>query len=127
MIKIYFILYLYIILSINNGNTFSFYEILQIHRESARIEAGFREYMHRADPDSPSLSCTLIIAHANVIRYFVCRVLQFPADGWLRLALNHASITWVSIKPDGCVKIRCLGDTGHMPVNMITNGLQNRR
>lgn len=45
----------------------------QFFQDGARIEAGFRKYFHRAEPDQAADSYTLIVCHANVIRYFVCR------------------------------------------------------
>ena len=55
-----------------------------------------------------------------MIRYFVLRALQLPPEAWLRLALNNASITVLLISPSGNVSLRCFGDTGHMPPDMIT-------
>jgi len=46
---------------------------LQIFQDSARIEAAFRKYIHRADADQSEDSYEIIVCHANVIRYFVCR------------------------------------------------------
>jgi len=91
------------------------------YQDGARIEAGFREYFHRADPSQEKDSYTILVCHANVIRYFVCRALQFPPEAWLRLSLNHGSITWLSITPSGRVVLRALGDSGHMPVDSITS------
>lgn len=49
----------------------------QYHEDGARIEAAFRRYIHRADPKQKEDSYEIIVCHANVIRYFVCRfVLQ---------------------------------------------------
>ncbi|XP_015510471.1 serine/threonine-protein phosphatase PGAM5, mitochondrial-like isoform X2 [Neodiprion pinetum] len=91
-------------------------------QDGARIEAAFRRYFHRADPKQTQDSYTVLVCHANVIRYFVCRALQFPPEAWLRLSLNHASITWIRISPSGRVTLRCLGDTGHMlPQNVTAN------
>ncbi|XP_018318531.1 serine/threonine-protein phosphatase PGAM5, mitochondrial isoform X2 [Agrilus planipennis] len=95
-------------------------EVYQFYQDGARIEAAFRQYFHRADPKQEHDSFTLLVCHANVIRYFVCRALQFPPEGWLRLSLNHASITWISIAPNGRVKLMALGDSGHMPPEMLT-------
>ncbi|XP_017774431.1 PREDICTED: serine/threonine-protein phosphatase Pgam5, mitochondrial-like isoform X2 [Nicrophorus vespilloides] len=89
--------------------------------DGARIEAAFREYFYRASHSQDENSYTILVCHANVIRYFVCRALQFPAEGWLRISLNHGSITWMSITPSGRVILRCLGDTGHMSPAMITS------
>ncbi|KAI8442015.1 hypothetical protein MSG28_005665 [Choristoneura fumiferana] len=93
----------------------------QFFQDGARIEAGFRRYFHRAPPDQARDSYTLLVCHANVIRYFVCRVLQFPPEAWLRIALNHGSITWISILPNGNVVLRSLSDTGFMEPKYITS------
>lgn len=47
--------------------------------------------------------------------------MQFPPEAWLRMSLNHASITWLSIQPNGRVILRCLGDTGHMEPKYISS------
>ncbi|VEN61384.1 unnamed protein product [Callosobruchus maculatus] len=96
-------------------------ERYKFYQDGSRIEAGFRKYFHRADPSQEKDSYHILVCHANVIRYFVCRALQFPAEAWLRLSLNHASITWISITPSGRCILRVYGDTGHMPPNVITN------
>ncbi|XP_055310953.1 serine/threonine-protein phosphatase Pgam5, mitochondrial isoform X2 [Sitodiplosis mosellana] len=90
-------------------------------QDGARIEAGFRKYFHRASAKQQNDSYTLIVCHANVIRYFVCRALQIPAEAWLRISLNHASITWISIQPSGRVTLRLLGDSGHIPPEHVTS------
>uniref|UniRef100_A0A1L8DKM7 Serine/threonine-protein phosphatase PGAM5, mitochondrial n=2 Tax=Nyssomyia neivai TaxID=330878 RepID=A0A1L8DKM7_9DIPT len=92
----------------------------QFFQDGARIEAAFRKYFHRASPDQTKDSYTLLVCHANVIRYFVCRSLQFPPEAWLRISLNHASITWITIGPTGRVVLRTLGDSGHIPPDYVT-------
>ncbi|XP_042579512.1 serine/threonine-protein phosphatase PGAM5, mitochondrial-like isoform X2 [Cyprinus carpio] len=90
------------------------------HEDGARIEAAFRRYIHRADPKQKEDSYEIIVCHANVIRYFVCRALQFPPEGWLRMGLNNGSITWLTIRPSGRVGLRALGDSGFMPPDKLT-------
>ncbi|XP_035770075.1 serine/threonine-protein phosphatase PGAM5, mitochondrial isoform X2 [Neolamprologus brichardi] len=90
------------------------------HEDGARIEAAFRRYIHRADPKQKEDSYEIIVCHANVIRYFVCRALQFPPEGWLRMGLNNGSITWLTIRPSGRVALRTLGDAGFMPADKLT-------
>ncbi|KAK0162434.1 hypothetical protein PV327_006210 [Microctonus hyperodae] len=85
-----------------------------------RIEAAFRKYFHRADPNQEKDSYTILVCHANVIRYFVCRALQFPPEAWLRFSLKNGSITWISIQPSGRVILRAFGDSGYMPPGYIT-------
>ncbi|XP_023127290.1 serine/threonine-protein phosphatase PGAM5, mitochondrial isoform X2 [Amphiprion ocellaris] len=90
------------------------------HEDGARIEAAFRRYIHRADPTQKEDSYEIIVCHANVIRYFVCRALQFPPEGWLRMGLNNGSITWLTIRPSGRVALRTMGDSGFMPPDKLT-------
>ncbi|XP_061907628.1 serine/threonine-protein phosphatase PGAM5, mitochondrial isoform X2 [Entelurus aequoreus] len=90
------------------------------HEDGARIEAAFRRYIHRANPKQKEDSYEIIVCHANVIRYFVCRALQFPPEGWLRMGLNNGSITWLTIRPSGRVALRTLGDAGFMPPDKLT-------
>ncbi|KAA8592970.1 hypothetical protein FQN60_018425 [Etheostoma spectabile] len=92
----------------------------QYHEDGARIEAAFRRYIHRADAKQKEDSYEIIVCHANVIRYFVCRALQFPPEGWLRMGLNNGSITWLTIRPSGRVALRTLGDAGFMPPDKLT-------
>ncbi|XP_065091422.1 serine/threonine-protein phosphatase Pgam5, mitochondrial isoform X2 [Ochlerotatus camptorhynchus] len=93
---------------------------ISFFEDGARIEAAFRKYFHRAEPDQKQDSYTLIVCHANVIRYFVCRALQLPPEAWLRISLGHASLTWISIMDDGRVTLRTLGETGHMPRELLS-------
>ncbi|XP_050459234.1 serine/threonine-protein phosphatase Pgam5, mitochondrial isoform X2 [Cataglyphis hispanica] len=89
--------------------------------DGPRIEAAFRKYFHRADPSQQRDSYTVLVCHANVIRYFVCRALQFPPEAWLRICLKHGSITWLCILPSGRVTLFCLGDTGYMLPQNVTS------
>ncbi|XP_065333071.1 serine/threonine-protein phosphatase PGAM5, mitochondrial isoform X1 [Cloeon dipterum] len=93
----------------------------QFFEDGARIEAAFRKHFHRADPAQVRDSYDVLVCHANVIRYFVCRALQFPPEAWLRFSLQHGSITWLSVQPSGRVTLRALGDTGHMPPHLLTS------
>ncbi len=67
-------------------------------------------------------SYDVVVCHANVIRYFVCKALQLPPEAWLRFSLPHCSITIISIRPSGTVSVRCLGDSGFLPPDAITYG-----
>ncbi|GMR35406.1 hypothetical protein PMAYCL1PPCAC_05601 [Pristionchus mayeri] len=88
--------------------------------EGARIESAFRKYIHRASPRQKKNSIDVIVCHANVIRYFICRALQFPPEGWLRMSLGNSSITVIVVRPEGSVSIRALGDVGHLPAEKIS-------
>jgi len=56
----------------------------------------------------------VVVCHANVIRYFVCRALQLPPEAWLRLCTYNCSLTHIKVRPSGSVSLISLGDTGHL-------------
>jgi len=88
--------------------------------EGARIEAAFRKYFHRAEPSQDKTSVDVLVCHGNVIRYFVCRALQFDPRAWLRMAVHNGSITILIIRPTGRVSLLELGGAGHFPPDMLT-------
>ncbi|CAH8618951.1 unnamed protein product [Schistosoma haematobium] len=42
----------------------------------------------------------VFIGHANVFRYWICKLLQLPIEGWLRLSLGHGSISTFIVTND---------------------------
>ncbi|KAG9487540.1 serine/threonine-protein phosphatase PGAM5, mitochondrial isoform X2 [Eleutherodactylus coqui] len=93
---------------------------VEYYVDGPRIEAAFRNFIHRADPKQEEDSYEIIICHANVIRYLVCRALQLPPQAWLRMSLNNCSITYLVIRPNGNVSLRMLGDSGFMPPEKLS-------
>jgi len=89
-------------------------------RDHERIERAFKTHFHRADPEQKKDSHEVIVCHANVIRYFVCRALQVNPAAWARMNLLHGSLTQMSIRPDGLVKVN-VGDIGFMPQQLQTD------
>ena len=49
------------------------------------------------------------MCHGNVIRYFVCRALQFAPEAWLRFAVHNGSITVMQVNKKGDVIVTALG------------------
>ncbi|XP_018413114.1 PREDICTED: serine/threonine-protein phosphatase PGAM5, mitochondrial-like isoform X2 [Nanorana parkeri] len=93
---------------------------VEYYEDGARIEAAFRNFIHRADPKQEEDSYEIIVCHANVIRYIVCRALQLPPEAWLRMSLNNGSISHLVIRPSGNVSLRMLGDSGFIPPEKMT-------
>jgi len=87
----------------------------RLFSDGARLESAFRKYFHRADVAQQDDSFEIIVCHANVIRYFICRSMQFPPEGWMRLSLTNCSLTLITIEPNGHVLMEMMGDHGHMP------------
>lgn len=92
----------------------------EFFEEGARIEAGFRKYIHRADASQDKNSVNILVCHGNVIRYFVCRALQLSPEAWLRFSVHNASITTITVQPSGRVNVSGLGESGHLPPDMLT-------
>lgn len=66
-------------------------------------------------------SIELYFLHANVIRYIVCKLMQFPLHSWMRFSLKHCSITHLQIRYNGWVLLYAFGDTGWMKAENITS------
>jgi serine/threonine-protein phosphatase PGAM5 len=62
----------------------------------------------------------LYVCHGNVIRYLVTRALGVDPTAWLALSVGHASITRIRVAPDGSMQVIAVGDTGHLPPNLLT-------
>jgi serine/threonine-protein phosphatase PGAM5 len=62
----------------------------------------------------------VVVAHGNVIRYFVCRALQIPPEAWLRFSTFNCSLTYLTVRPSGSVSCRSIGDVGHLEADQIT-------
>ncbi|VDQ02930.1 unnamed protein product [Trichobilharzia regenti] len=82
-----------------------------LQEDGTRIEDAFKCHVHRADEEQETDTYEVFVCHANVIRYFVCRALQFPPEAWIRFSLDHGN---------GRVTLRWLGNSGHMPPEFIT-------
>lgn len=82
-------------------------------KDGQRIEAGFRNYIYRPDPNDEKDSTSVLVCHGNVIRYIVCRALQISPDKWLRMAVYNASYTVLDVYDNGRVSLKSLGEVGH--------------
>jgi len=94
---------------------------LSTYTDGPRIESAFRKYVHRADLSQKHDTYEIYVCHANVIRYIVCRALQVPPEAWLRISLRHGSITWLTVRPNGFVSLKCLGEASHMPADKLSS------
>jgi len=92
----------------------------QFRADGPRIERAFQKYFAIPEESQEKDSHEIIVCHANVIRYCVCRALQVPPQAWLRMWLNHGSITWLTIRPEGRIVLRALGASGYMPPEKLT-------
>lgn len=62
----------------------------------------------------------LVVCHGNVIRYFVCRALQFPPEAWIHFATYNCGLTHIAIRSSGVVSLLGFGDIGHLNLEQVT-------
>ena len=89
-------------------------------QDGSRIEAAFRRYFHRAHHSQDETTHEVMVCHANVIRYFICRAIQVAPERWLRMSLANGSVTEITIDQDGKVSVSGVGEKGFMPIEKIT-------
>lgn len=115
------------------GTTLSEKIVEATDKGHARIEAAFQKYFYRADwpvvsslddnspdDDSEKHEFEIMVCHANVIRYFLCRALQLPPEVWLRYCPLNCSLTYIIVRPTGSVSCRMMGDIGHLSYDSST-------
>lgn len=86
-------------------------EILDNNVDEIKKEDDNQDLMLKPHPQH---EFEIIVCHANVIRYFLCRALQIPPETWLRLCTFNCSLTYLTVRPTGTVSCRMLGDIGHL-------------
>ena len=71
-------------------------------------------------PPRMGQSCELVVAHGNVIRFWVCKALKINSKKWRFLGISHASITTIQIDQHGNFILLGFSDCGHIPFKMRT-------
>ncbi|MCU0512459.1 MAG: histidine phosphatase family protein [Anaerolineae bacterium] len=62
----------------------------------------------------------LLVCHGNILRYFICRVLETPADAWANLYILHCGISVVRVDEEGLCTLMSHNATEHLPPRMRT-------
>lgn len=65
-------------------------------------------------------SVEVVVAHGNVIRYWVCKALDISEEKWLMMDVSHTSLTTIRISKSGNMILLGFSDTGHLPLKMRT-------
>lgn len=88
--------------------------------DRARADKAFDSYFL---PQVKNDTHELIVAHGNLIRYLVCRVLEVDVSSWGYMDVDHCSLTEIRINDNGWMKLVRLNDTGHIPAHLVTSNL----
>lgn len=83
-----------------------------------KLDVFFAEHFQPVEGDAARRE--LLVCHGNVIRYLVTKALKVDTMAWLGMSVHHASLTEIRVEPDGFFKIIAVGDSGHLPPNLLT-------
>ena len=62
----------------------------------------------------------VLVCHANVVRWFVSRVVGGNPAHWSAMEIANGSITIIAVHADGTAKLVMFSDVGHLPVEEQT-------
>jgi serine/threonine-protein phosphatase PGAM5 len=57
----------------------------------------------------------IIVSHANLIRYLVCRVLRVPTGAWFNMSIDNCGISEIRIEDNDRMRLVSYNDVGHLP------------
>lgn len=74
------------------------------------------------DEEDGEESYRVIVCHANIIRFFLCRALGIdPVGTWGHFEINHCSVTRIDMYENRPLKVVAVNETGHLPPTLITS------
>ncbi|ETW03757.1 hypothetical protein H310_05126 [Aphanomyces invadans] len=80
------------------------------------------EVHHGAAAAFGTTNCRVVVCHANLIRYFLCRAMGVSAAGvWGAFEINHCGITRIDVSSTGACKILAVNECGHLPQTLLTS------
>jgi len=89
--------------------------------DSSRIEEAYQRFVRTpGGKDQNKVRLDIIVCHANVIRFMLCRGLQLNPQAWLRFSVGHCGITQLSLDNEGFAWCTRVGDNGHLPLKLVS-------
>lgn len=76
------------------------------------------EFLFKAPKKSTSTH--VVVAHGNVIRYWVCKALGIDPKKWVQMDLQQCSVTTVRLDKSGNAVLLGFADIGHIPAQHRT-------
>jgi len=89
----------------------------ELDASDAQINQAFAKYFV---PTKTVDENDIIVAHGDLIRALICKALGVDTKAWLGFNIAHCSLTVVQVKADGTFKVLAVGDTGHIPPNLLS-------
>ncbi|CAI5714985.1 unnamed protein product [Hyaloperonospora brassicae] len=102
------------------------YVVMQRTRvDVERMEKAFQWFFvdsSGAQEENNEESYCILVCHANLIRFFLCRALGIdPATTWGHFEVNHCGVTRIDVCADQPIKVIAVNETGHLPQSLITS------
>lgn len=89
----------------------------ELNRDRARAEQAFQKFFR---PTRGADREEIMVAHGNIIRYFLLRVLGVRVKMWSHCDIHNCGLSQVLVLPDGEMLVTGLNDTGHIPRRWLT-------
>lgn len=83
----------------------------------AQLRAAWARYM-RPSPETDTHD--VLVAHGNVIRWFVARAVAGDTKKWRTMDIAHGSVTALTVGPDGSVRLVMFSDLNDLPLDKQT-------
>lgn len=97
----------------------------QSRMDNARMQKAFDTFFlspHNAQDENDDESYCILVCHANLIRFFLCRALGIEATNtWGHFEINHCGITRIDVCANCPIKVMAVNETGHLPQTLITS------
>lgn len=90
----------------------------KISAEQERIATAFDRFF--TPPTNEEDRRELIVCHGNLIRYFICRILETPADMWVNIEIANCGISRVEVRSNGRIVLVTHNEHQHIPPQYLT-------
>lgn len=79
----------------------------------SNLQAAWNKYFV---PTPEADTYDVLVCHGNVIRWTVAHALGMDPRTWLRMDIGNGSLTVLTVRADGLVRMATFSDVGHLPV-----------
>ena len=95
-----------------------YFNIEEVPQKRELADEAFETFFRPSNNEADAL---VLVCHGNLIRYFVCLVLDINPDKWCDMYINHCSLTSILVESDGNMVLASYNETGHLPKHMKTD------
>lgn len=89
----------------------------ELAASDAQLEGAWAKYMR---PSPAADTHEVLVAHGNVIRWFVARTVAGDAKQWSTMDIAHCSVSVLTVRPDGKARLVMFSDLNDLPLDKQT-------